>query len=79
MILFFNDICQLFSSENESDVTISDRSNDYYQNVSFYDKDCDYEEINFEITNAICNCDTTTLTKTNEKLKKKIYLTILKI
>ena len=67
---FFNDICQPFSSENNSDVTISDRRNDYYQNVSFCDVDCTYEGINYETTNAICNCDATTLTKTDEEIEK---------
>ena len=67
---FFNDLCQPFSSENNSDVTISDRRNDYYQNVSFCDIECEYEGINFETSNAICNCDATTLTKTDEEIEK---------
>ena len=35
---FFNDICFKFTSENNSDVTLESRVEDYYQNITFCDE-----------------------------------------
>ena len=43
---FFNDSCFTYTSDDRKDVTLSDRVDNYYQNISLYDKDCIDEGIN---------------------------------
>ena len=57
---FFNDICFPYSdSENDTDVPLSVRRDEYYQNVTFCSGDCVYDGINYETTSVNCKCDTT--------------------
>ena len=60
---FFNNICTPFSSNNKTDVTLSDRREDFYQNVSFCESGCEYNGINYDNLEVICNCNSTALTK----------------
>ena len=60
---FFNDICTPYTTNNKTDVTLSDRREDYYQNVSFCELGCEYNGINYENKEVICNCNSTALTK----------------
>ena len=39
-------ICFTYTSDDGKDVTLSVREDNYYQNISLYDKDCTYEGIN---------------------------------
>ena len=54
---FFNDICFSYESEYGTDVTLSDRVENYYQNVSFCDENCNYEGVNYTTNEAICSCN----------------------
>ena len=54
---FFNDICFPYESEYGTDVTLSDRVENYYQNVSFCDENCNYEGVNYTTNEAICSCN----------------------
>ena len=54
---FFNNLCNPFSSENGTDVTLKDRRADYYQNISFCEIDCTYDHIDYDNMKVICNCD----------------------
>ena len=54
---FFNDICYPFTNENNTDVIIKDRRNDYYQNISFCEKNCYFQQINFTEISIECSCN----------------------
>ncbi len=54
---FFNDLCFPYTSENGTDVTLSDRVENYYQNISLCDRDCNYEGVNYTTNKAICSCN----------------------
>lgn len=53
---FFNDICFPFTSEQGKDVSLEDRREDYYKNVSFCEADCEYEGIDYLTKEAKCQC-----------------------
>ena len=60
---FFNDICYPYSdNDSSSDMILSDRVKDIYQNVSLCGSDCEYQSFNFETNSSKCLC----------KLKKEI-------
>lgn len=52
---FFNDICYTYS-EGDSDMIISDRINEIYQNYSLCDSGCDYEGLNSSAGTISCSC-----------------------
>ena len=54
---FFNDICYPYTTENNTDIILTDRRNDIYQNVSFCDSFCLYKGINYTTKSVICDCD----------------------
>ena len=54
---FFNDICYSYSDHNSSsDMILSDRVLDIYQNYSICGKGCEYASFNVERISANCNC-----------------------
>ena len=54
---FFTDICYPYTSEQNTDVILSDRREDLYQNVSFCGDECIYDGIDYELMAANCICD----------------------
>ena len=54
---FFNNICTNFTSDQKKDMTLNQRRNQYYQNVSFCDANCTYIEINYTSNTAVCACE----------------------
>ena len=64
---FFNDICYSYSDPNSnSDMILTDRVSDIYQNYSICEIGCEYESLNIENMKAICNC------KFKEKMSPKV-------
>ena len=54
---FFNDICYSYSDNgSSSDMILSDRVADIYQNFSICGDGCEYESFNVEKKTANCNC-----------------------
>ena len=54
---FFNDICYSYSDNgSNSDMILSDRVADIYQNFSICGEGCEYESFNTEKLSANCNC-----------------------
>ena len=54
---FFNDICYPYSDKNSSsDMILTDRVSDIYQNFSICEKDCEYESFNIDTMSVNCNC-----------------------
>ena len=58
---FFNDICQDYNNTDGKDIVIKDRRSDVYQNVSFCQKGCAYDGMNYELMTANCICDSSIL------------------
>ena len=54
---FFNDICKPYSDDgSNSDMILSDRVSDIYQNVSLCGDDCEYVSFDLEKLSVNCNC-----------------------
>ena len=54
---FFNDICMNYTSDKKKDMTLSQRRQYFYQNVSFCDANCTYIAVNYSSNTAICACE----------------------
>ena len=55
---FFNDICYSYSDgDSGSDMILSDRVTDLYQNYSLCGVGCDYDSFNIDKMSANCNCE----------------------
>ena len=52
---FFNDRCHHFDSDK--DVILTDRRDDYFQNVTFCDEGCVYNGMDYTYMIAKCSCD----------------------
>ena len=52
----FNDFCMNFTSSDGKDVTIKDRRNDYFQNVSLCEHNCQYLQLLFNYNRVECAC-----------------------
>ena len=70
---FYNDKCSIFTSSNGTDVIISDRINDYYNeslsSTNLCENNCEYLGVNSETKKVLCECDpkqTVTENVTNE-------------
>ena len=55
---YFNSICHEYDNHDSKDVIINDRRNDIYKNVSFCDRGCSYEGMNYDLMIANCICNT---------------------
>ena len=54
---FFNDFCMNYTSDKNTDLTLSQRRSFFYQNVSFCDSNCNYIQVNYTSNTAICACE----------------------
>jgi len=54
---FYIDICSIFTSDNETDVTLDDRKRDYYLNISFCEENCSYIHFNYYTSSVTCQCN----------------------
>jgi hypothetical protein len=55
--VFFNDICFSYSDKNSSsDMILTDRVADIYQNYSLCEKGCEYDSLNIGKMSAYCSC-----------------------
>ena len=53
---FYQDICSSFTSENGTDILLSDRKNDFYENISLCENDCTYKGYDLEKKRVQCEC-----------------------
>ena len=53
---FYQDICSPFTSENETDILLSDRKSDFFENISLCEDICTYNGYDFRIGKAECKC-----------------------
>ena len=54
---FYQDICASFTSENGTDILLSDRKSDFYENVSLCENDCVYKGYNIDSNRVKCECN----------------------
>ena len=56
---FYNDICFLFTTDEGTDMTLNDRRNEYYVNISLCENNCILSKVidKDEIPRAVCKCD----------------------
>ena len=54
---YYNDICYITDSDEGTDITLSDRKQDYYNNnMSICEEGCDFISYNTETQKAVCSC-----------------------
>ena len=54
---YYNDICYIYTSENGTDITLSDRKKEFKNNdLSLCENSCNYNGYDKEIKNALCDC-----------------------
>ncbi len=71
---FFNDFCHSYTINGSSDITLSDRQKEYYQNVSFCSNECHYINVNYSNLYVDCEC----LTNKGNISNIKTYFKILR-
>ena len=54
---FYQDICSPFTSDNETDILLSDRKIDYFENISLCEDSCTYMGYDYTIEKAECECN----------------------
>ena len=75
---FYNDICNTFTSENETDLTLSERKKNYINNnLTVCEENCNFQDYNITTEKVICSCQVKTsfLNQISEYLliKEKLY------
>ena len=53
---FYNDLCSPFTTDNCTDILLSDRIIDYYENVSLCENGCDYKQYDYITKIVECEC-----------------------
>ena len=53
---FYQDICSTFTSKNGTDILLSDRKSDFYENMSLCENDCEYKGYDLEKNRVKCEC-----------------------
>ena len=54
---YYNDICYITDSEDGTDISLSDRKQDYYNNnMTICEEGCDFISYNTETQKAVCSC-----------------------
>ena len=53
---FYQDLCTPFTTDNGTDIILSDRKTDYYENISLCEDGCTYKSYNYEIKKVLCEC-----------------------
>ena len=74
---YYNDICYLSDSENEVDITLTDRKEDFINNnLDICEDKCELISYNYETKKAVCSCGIKTeiTLRNNIKLDKETLL-----
>ena len=66
---FFNDICFSYSNNQSNDVILSDRRNDYFQNITPCEDNCNFFQINSSSKEVKCLCQG----KKTDKIEEEKY------
>ena len=85
---YYNDICYTYTSEDGTDISLSDRKKDFVNNnLTVCEEDCDFTGYNYTTGKAICSCKVKVNSTTKigdiiidrDKLFKSFILKILPI
>ena len=64
---FYNDIYYIYTSDNDTDVTLADRRSEYINNYAVCEEDCNFISYDSKSGEAICSCSVReTLSKISE-------------
>ena len=64
---YYNDICYTYTSEDGTDITLSDRKNNFVNNkLTVCEEDCDFVSYDNVNERAICSCNVKTETNTHK-------------
>ena len=54
---YYNDICYTYTSEDGTDISLSDRKKDFIKNnLTVCEEDCDFSDYDYSNGKAICSC-----------------------
>jgi hypothetical protein len=68
---YYNDICFPYTTENDTDIILSDRRNEYIiNNMSLCENNCEYSGYNSKTKKVICNCEIKKYENENETSKE---------
>ena len=70
---FYQDICSSFTSENGTDILLSDRQTDFYENVSLCEDDCNYKGYDLNTKRVQCECPVKEEIKVEESTKNNLF------
>jgi len=70
---FYQDICSSFTSENGTDILLSDRQADFYENVSLCEDDCNYKGYDLNTKRVQCQCPVKEEIKMEQSTKKNLF------
>ena len=69
---FYQDICSSFTSENGTDILLSDRKSDFYENTSLCENDCTYKGYDLDKKRVQCECSVKEEIKVEESSNNNI-------
>ncbi len=72
---FYQDICSPFTTDNGTDILLSDRKADYFEDISLCEDGCTYEGYDYTIHKAKCECNVKEEieVKENQNTKKEFF------
>ena len=68
---FYQDICSTFTSDDGTDILLSDRQLDYFENISLCEDGCSYKGYDHNIEKAKCECSVKEEIKIEESKNSK--------
>ena len=72
---FYNELCSPFTTDNGTDILLSDRIIDYYENVSLCENGCNYKQYDYISKIVECECSIKKEIEINEtEVNKKSFL-----
>ena len=69
---FYQDLCSPFTTENGTDILLSDRKSDFYENISLCEDKCTYKGFDLTKKRIQCECPIKEELKVEEVTKEKI-------
>ena len=68
---FYQDLCTPFTSDDGTDILLSDRKNDFYENISLCETGCTYLKYDYITQRVKCECPVKNEIDINEKKEDK--------
>ena len=77
---FYQDLCSPFTSENGTDIPLSDRKIDFFENISLCEDSCSYEGYDYIIKKVKCECNIKKEIDINQfEIKEKTFFSSFKL